>query len=173
MIHITTVFLSLGFSACTPLPASCTPDLADWGLLFSFCFGFVFCIQAKLNSPLAIKPPSLRAHPDNRTLYSEGPTSMFRTFRPLEESGDVAFRWPHVTLLAVFFGRRWRTVALRSFGRHSLCANLRLSIGSAVLRYQAGLHDLCVTEGVFHPWGSQPQGEGLFLECLHKTCGIL
>lgn len=82
---------------------------------------------------------------------------MFGTFRPLKvekpcffpsASGNWPLCWPHVTLLTVLFGWPRRTVAIR------LAANLRLSIGSAVLRYQERLHDLCVTEGVFHRWES-------------------
>lgn len=44
-----------------------------------------------------------------------------------------------------------------------VCVNLHLSIGSAVLRCQERLCDLCVTEGVFHRWELEPQGEGLIL----------
>lgn len=63
-----------------------------------------------------------------------------------------------------------------SLGQHSARVNLRLSIGSAVVRCQERLRDLCVTEGVFHPWESEPQGESLYCadacECMHETCGI-
>lgn len=92
---------------------------------------------------------------------------MFRTFRPLKvekscfhssDSGDLPFCCPHVTLRTVLFRWLWRTGGVEPWS----ALGLRLSIGSAVLRYHERLHDLCVTEGVFHPWESEPQGEGLY-----------
>lgn len=71
-----------------------------------------------------------------------------------------------MTLFIVLFGWLWRTMAVWILDRHSVCANLHLSIGSAVLRCQERLCDLCVTEGVFHRWELEPEGEGLILcEC--------
>lgn len=86
---------------------------------------------------------------------------------PLTLCGYLPFhRGPCVTLFIVLFGWLWRTMAVWSLGRHSECVNLHLSIGSAVLRCQERLCDLCVTEGGFHHWESEPQGEGFILcEC--------
>ena len=104
---------------------------------------------------------------------------------PLTLSGYLPFHGgPFVTLFIVLFGWLWRTMAVWSLGRHSACVNLRLSIGSAVLRCQERLCDLCATEGGFHRWESEPQREGFILcqrvcwwvcvcACVHTACGIL
>ena len=86
---------------------------------------------------------------------------------PLTRSGYLPFhRGPCVTLFIVLFGWLWRTMAVWSLGWHSACVNLHLSIGSAVLRCQERLCDLCVTEGGFHRW--EPQGERFAL--CERTC---
>lgn len=98
----------------------------------------------------------------------------------LTVSGYLPFhRGPRVTLFIVFFGWLWRTMAVWSLGRHSACVNLHLSIGSPVLLCQEGLCDLCVTEGAFHRWASEPGEEGfIFLQMrasvsAHAAGGIL
>lgn len=97
---------------------------------------------------------------------------------PLTLSGYLPFRWgPCVTLFIVLCRWLWRTMAVWSLGPAlcvCVCVNPHLSVGSAVLRCQERLCDLCVTEGVFHRSEWEPQGERHILcICLWvHACGL-
>lgn len=71
-----------------------------------------------------------------------------------------ALAWPSSLFCWDDCEGQWWSGALVS--TQHVCVNLHLSIGSAVLRCQERLRDLCVTEGVFHPWESASR-RGLIL----------
>lgn len=88
--------------------------------------------------------------------------------------------WPSSLFCVDDSEGQWQSGAL---AQHSVCVfsvcvcvceNPHLSIGSAVLRCQERLCDLCVTEGVFHRSEWEPQGERHILcICLWvHVCGL-